>query len=55
MIQNVMALCDKSGQFLFQVMPDRFPYGRISDVEMALWSKYFDAKNARAKAKRQKR
>jgi len=42
MFKNIMALCDKSGQFLFQVMPDIFPHGRITADEMLLWDKYYE-------------
>ena len=46
MIKNAMILCDKSGQFLFQVMPDKFPHGRWTIVEALLWEKYYEQKNA---------
>jgi hypothetical protein len=36
-----MILCDRKGRFLFEVMPDRFPEGRLTDVEMALWGMYY--------------
>jgi len=52
MIRNVMALCDKSGQFLFQVMPDRFPHGRVTSLELELWSRYYTEKKAKEKSRR---
>jgi len=54
MIKNVMTLCDKSGQFLFQVLPDKFPHGRLTGVEMELWNRYYTEKNAKEKARRRK-
>lgn len=39
-----MALCEKSGQFLFQVMPDKFPHGRITQIELDLWDKFYTEK-----------
>ena len=51
MVKNTMILCDKSGQFLFQVLPDMFPHGRLTQVEMQLWSKFYEEKEERRKAK----
>ncbi len=36
-----MALCEKSGQFLFQVMPDVFPHGRLTNIELELWDRFY--------------
>jgi len=44
MIKNVMAMCDKSGRFLFEVLPDLFPHGRITPDEMLLWELYYTEK-----------
>jgi hypothetical protein len=52
MIKNTMSLCDKSGQFLFQVMPDKFPHGRLTLKEMLLWEKFYDEQNQRQEARR---
>ena len=49
MIQNALAMCDKNGRFLFEVMPDFFPHGRFTQVEAELWAKYFEQKNERTK------
>ena len=46
-----MSLCDKSGQFLFQIMPDKFPYGRLSQIEMELWNRFYTEQNERRKRK----
>jgi len=42
-----MTLCEKSGQFLFQVMPDRFPCGRFTIKEAMMWEKYYTEKELR--------
>ena len=56
MMENIMALCDKSGQFLFQVCPDKFPVeavqGRVGMTEMLLWDKYYTKKKAAMDSKR---
>jgi len=58
MIQNVMSLCDKSGQFLFHVLPDKFPaeaaQGRVGETEMLLWEKYYTRKKAEADRRRRR-
>ena len=36
-----MALCDKKDMFLFQALPDIFPQGRLTEVEVELWDRYF--------------
>jgi hypothetical protein len=30
--------------FLYQVRPDLFPEGRLSDTETLLWSRYYEQK-----------
>jgi len=52
MIRFTMALCEKSGQFLFQVLPDRFPYDRVTKIEMLLWDKYYTDKEDHKEIKR---
>ena len=42
-------LCDLRGRFLFEVLPDYFPQGRLTDVEVGLWGQYYEAKNAGTK------
>ncbi len=32
---------------LFEVRPDLFPQGRLTDLELELWSLYLDDKNKR--------
>lgn len=36
------ALAHARGRFLFELLPDRFPYGRVTDVELEVWSLYYD-------------
>jgi len=50
-IKWVLSLCDKSGQFLFQVLPDVFPQGRVTNQELLLWEKYYEEKELRRKQK----
>lgn len=33
-----MILCERRGQFLYQVRPDLFPEGILTDTEIELWS-----------------
>jgi hypothetical protein len=33
-------------RFLFEVRPDVFPEGRLTDVEIALWARFFTDKAA---------
>lgn len=47
MIRNAMGMCDKSGQFLFQVLPNLFPHGHLTLTEMMLWEKYYKEKEER--------
>jgi len=39
-------LCKEQGGFLFQAAPDLFPYGRLSGMEISLWSKYYEEQEA---------
>jgi hypothetical protein len=38
-------LCDLKDRFLFEVIPDVFPEGRLTDIECALWGRYYGDKN----------
>jgi len=42
-------LCDKKDRFLFEVRPDLFPQGWLSELEVALWGKYYEEQNRAAK------
>jgi len=37
-------LADMKDAFLFQVRPDLFPEGYLTDTEVELWALYFDYK-----------
>lgn len=37
-------LCEHKGRFLFEVLPQYFPHGRLTHAESALWGMYFDDK-----------
>ena len=43
-------LCDIRGRFLFEALPDLFPAGRLTDVEVGLWGLYYEQKHAERKA-----
>jgi hypothetical protein len=38
-------LCDLKQRFLFEVIPDIIPGGRLTDVECNLWGMYYSDKN----------
>lgn len=42
-------LCDLRGRFLFEVLPDLFPEGRLTGVEVELWGRYYSDKHAERK------
>ena len=42
-----LILCDARGRFLFELRPDLFPEGGMTDVERELWDKYYEDKAAR--------
>jgi hypothetical protein len=37
-----MTLCYDRGRFLYEVRPDIFPEGYLTDTEIALWGEYYD-------------
>ena len=37
------------GRFLFEIRPDAFPMGFVSELELAVWSLYYEERNARRK------
>lgn len=43
--QTALGLADLKKMFLFQIRPDLFPGGQLTDVETALWVKYYDNKS----------
>jgi len=38
-------MCGEWGRFLFEARPDIFPEGRVTGVEMHLWSFYYEERN----------
>jgi len=35
-------MADLRGRFLFEISPDLFPCGFLSDLEMNLWGRFFE-------------
>ena len=35
-------MADKAGKFLFEIRPDVFPEGYLTEGETALWAKYYE-------------
>jgi hypothetical protein len=44
-----MALCSERNRFLFEVRPDLFPEGRLSEVETALWARWYEDRQRRSR------
>ena len=44
-----MKLLDMRGGYLYEHRPDVIPQGFLTDEELALWSAYYERKNAEAK------
>lgn len=40
-------LADIKGKFLFEIRPDLFPEGFLTNTEVELWGIYFDSKKIR--------
>jgi len=45
-VQNAMALASDGfaggvKRFLFEILPDMFPQGYLTETELALWSRFF--------------
>jgi hypothetical protein len=39
-------MADRAGLFLFQVRPDLFPQGFLTEAEVDLWAKFYENKQA---------
>lgn len=39
-VRASLALCNKTGRFLFEVRPDLFPQGYLTDLELEMWGEY---------------
>jgi len=44
-----MSLGDKFGKPLYELIPDVFPHGRLTQVETALWGKFYEERVERRK------
>lgn len=40
-----MMLADKRGRFMYEIRPDLFPEGWLTDVELNLWDLYAEERN----------
>jgi hypothetical protein len=49
-----MELCAVRNRFMFEVRPDIFPEGWLTDTESELWARYYDEqeRNRKQRAKR---
>lgn len=41
-----LQLADFRGRFLFEIRPDLFPQGFLTPLEIDLWGRYFEDKQA---------
>jgi hypothetical protein len=48
-VRDLLALCWHHQRFVYEVRPDLFPQGWLTDREMALWWLYLDDLNERLK------
>ena len=46
-----LALCYARGRFLYEVRPDIFPEGYLTDTEIELWGNYYDELEQTRKSK----
>lgn len=49
-VRAAMVLCHINRSFLYEVRPDLFPYGFLTDLEVMLWGEFFDNQEARMKS-----
>lgn len=40
-VQLSLAMAENRGAFLFQIRPDIFPHGYLTNEEIELWEKYY--------------
>lgn len=43
----MMMLADVKGRMLYEVAPDLFPEGLVSEIEIMLWDRYYGEKQER--------
>jgi hypothetical protein len=46
-----MSLAELHGGYLFQLRPDLFPWGYLTELEVALWARFYDERDARRQHK----
>ena len=46
-VRHALTLCDRNRRFLFEVLPDKFPQGRLTHLELLVWERYFEDKKGR--------
>jgi hypothetical protein len=44
---DLLSLAEAKGGYLFQLRPDLFPEGYVTDTELALWGLHYEAKHKR--------
>jgi len=47
-----MMLCHSRGRFLFEILPDLFPEGYLTELEVELWEMHFEEYNKRFERKK---
>jgi len=40
-------LADHKGRFMFEIRPDLFPQGYLTQLETEVWAEYFESKKER--------
>lgn len=45
------SMAHKTGRGLFELIPDVFPYGMMTDLEMEVWVLFYEDLDARRKQK----
>ena len=44
-VRASLTLADAKHAFLYDVRPDLFPYGFLTDLELQLWMEFYEWKN----------
>lgn len=50
-MRSCLYLAEKHGQFLFQIRPDLFPEGYLTETELQLWNLHYEHRAAAQKGK----
>lgn len=43
-MRSLLAVADQKKRMLFEIAPDAFPEGFVTDVELILWASYYREK-----------